>query len=122
MRRALELLIRGLLLRCPVCGKGKVFRSWFTMYEQCPVCHYTFEREVGYFTAAMALNLVVSELIVAAIVLPLSFNPTVPLVPLFLLGIPLAILLPFAFYRHSRCLWMSLDHFLNPAPGRGIPW
>lgn len=122
MRRALELLLRGLLWRCPICGKGRVFHHWFTMNEYCPVCHFKFEREVGYFTASMAINLVVSELIVAIIIVPLAFNPSVPLAPVFLWGIPLAILLPFLFYRHSRSLWMSLDHFLNPAPGRGLHW
>jgi hypothetical protein len=34
-----------------------------------------------------------------------------------------AILLPLAFFRHSRSLWMSLDYAVNPAddpPHRGV--
>lgn len=110
--------MRGLLLRCPVCGKGKLFRRGFTMYEQCPVCHFVFEREEGYFSSAMAINLIVTELLVAIIVVPLAFiaatTPNFPVVPTLIMGALLAILLPLLFYRHSRALWMGFDHWLNP--------
>lgn len=118
MERAWTLLLRGLRQRCPVCGKGKLFRHWFTMYKQCPVCHFTYEREEGYFTSAMAINLVVSELLVTAAVVPFSviagLNPGIPFVPILLAGLPLPILLPVLFFRPSRAIWMSMDHWLNP--------
>lgn len=114
MDRFLDLLIRGLLLRCPVCGQGKLFCSIFKMYEDCPVCKYHFEREEGYFTSAMAINLVISELLVAAIAIPLAANLTIPLIPILVFGAPLPVLLPLLFYRHSRSLWLSMDLFLNP--------
>lgn len=115
-----ELLRRGIFLRCPVCGKGELFRSAFGMHQQCPVCHFTYEREEGYFTSAIAIDLVVSELIVTAIALPLAANPGIPIITALLWCIPLAVLLPVIFYRHSRSLWMSMDHFLHPAPGSGF--
>jgi hypothetical protein len=40
-----------------------------------------------------------------------------------LLGVATAILLPLAFFRHSRSLWMSLDYMFSPAedaPPRGM--
>lgn len=119
MKKAFVLLIRGLLWRCPVCGKGKVFRGLFKMNEQCPVCHFVFDRgEVGYFSGATALNLVISELLVAAVVVPIAIiagtNPSIPIVPLLLAGAPLPIVLPFIFYRHSRTLWMAMDHLWHP--------
>ena len=89
------------------------------MYEQCPVCHFTFEREEGYFSSSMAINLVISELLVTAMVIPLAANPGIPIINTLLWCAPLAVLLPFLFYRHSRSLWMSMDHYMNPA--RGIP-
>lgn len=115
-----ELLRRGILLRCPVCGQGKLFRSAFGMHQQCPVCHFAYEREEGYFTSAIAIDLVVSELIVTAVALPLAANPGIPIMAALLWCIPLAILLPVLFYRHSRSLWMSVDHFLRPVPGTGF--
>jgi len=115
-----ELLTRGIFLRCPVCGKGKLFCSAFGMHKQCPVCQFTYEREEGYFTSAMAIDLVVSELIVTAIALPLAANPSIPIVVALVWCIPLAVLLPVIFYRHSRGFWMSMDHFLHPALGSGF--
>jgi uncharacterized protein (DUF983 family) len=115
-----ELLRRGIFLRCPVCSKGKLFRSAFGMHQQCPVCHFTYEREEGYFTSAIAIDLVVSELIVTAIALPLAANPSIPITLALLWCVPLAILLPVFFYRHSRSLWMSMDHFLHPVLGSGF--
>jgi hypothetical protein len=53
-------------LKCPVCRKGKLFRSLLDTPEQCPNCKYFFMRESGYylphyaiaypFTAAAALG------------------------------------------------------------------
>lgn len=120
MERGWILLKRGLLLRCPVCGKGKLFRSLFSMYDRCPVCHFVYEREEGYFSSAMAINLIITELLVAAIVIPLGVvagtTPNFPVIPVLIMGGLLAVLLPLLFYRHSRGLWMSFDHWLNP-PG-----
>jgi uncharacterized protein (DUF983 family) len=129
MSKAFVLLKRGLLWRCPACGKGKVFRRWFKMNEQCPVCHFVFDRgEVGYFSGAMALNLVISELLVAAAVVPIAviagMNPSIPIVPILLLGLPLPVVLPFIFYRHSRTLWMAMDHLWHPleyVPRQDVP-
>ena len=118
MDREFVLLWRGLLLRCPVCGKGKVFQRWFKMYEQCPVCHFVYEREEGYFSGAPALNLVVSELLLTILVAPIAaivgLNPGIPVLPILLLCAPLPIVVPLIFYRHTRTLWMSMDHMWHP--------
>lgn len=114
MSTLLDLLMRGLRQRCPVCGKGKLYRGIFTMYDNCPVCGYHFEREEGYFTSAIAINIVISEFIVAAFVIPLAANTAVPMLPVMLTGLPIAVILPLLFYRHSRSLWMSMDLWLHP--------
>ena len=84
------------------------------MNKQCPYCHFRFEREEGYFTSSMAINLVVSELLVTAFALPLAANPAIPILPVLLIGAPLALLLPFLFFRHSRSLWLATDHYMHP--------
>lgn len=114
MNRMSLLLIRGLFLRCPVCGQGKLFSRGFKMNRQCPVCGLTFEREEGYFSSAMAINLVISELIIAAVAIPLAANLSIPLIMALLIGLPLPFLLPLIFYRHSKSLWLSMDHYFNP--------
>ena len=113
MKLIAELFWRGLRLRCPRCGKGKLFRRGFTMFEQCSYCGWRFEREEGYWTGAMAVNLVFSEIIVAAIVIPLAARQ-VPLLPLFAIGLPAVALLPVLFYRHSKALWICIDFMIHP--------
>ncbi len=110
-------LIRALFLRCPNCGKGKLFRRGFTMYERCPVCGWSFEREEGYWTGAVAVNLVVTELLVTLLVVPLAVWLAITQQPITLLvitGLPLAFILPFVFFRHSKSFWMSIDFMIHP--------
>ena len=95
------------------------------MYEECPVCHFVYDRgEVGYFSGAMALNLVISELIVAIAVVPVAImagmNPSIPVWPILVIGIPATVILPFLFYRHSRTLWMAMDHLWHPVSQSSI--
>jgi uncharacterized protein (DUF983 family) len=117
---AFLLLKRGLRQRCPVCGKGKIFQGWFKTYERCPVCNFAFEREPGYYTGAMAVNLVVSELLIVIIAVPLAASQTVPLPILIALGLTLPFLFPLLFYRPTKSIWMSLDHFLHPVNKEGV--
>src|SRR5262245_19155102 len=71
-RELLSLFGRGLRLVCPVCGEGRLFYPLrFKMYERCPVCGFVYEREEGYFTGAMAVNLVIAELLMTIVVIPL---------------------------------------------------
>jgi uncharacterized protein (DUF983 family) len=110
-------LIRALLLRCPYCGKGKLFRRGYTMYEKCPVCGWRFERESGYWTGAIALNLVVTELLIAIVIVPLATWLAItqqPITLLLIIGLPMPFILPFLFFRHAKSFWMSIDFWLHP--------
>ncbi len=120
MRDILLLLWRALLLRCPRCGEGPLYKRGYTMYEVCPVCHWRYEREEGYWTGAVAVNLVIAELVVTAVVVPLAaylaINHQSPAPLIFLLPLPFA--LPLLLYWHAKSLWMAIDFMLNPVPLR----
>ena len=120
MAQLAELLGRGLFLKCPVCGQGNLFHGPFRMNKRCPVCNFYFEREEGYFTSSMAINLIISELIVTCIAVPLAANPHIPLLTTLLICSPLPLVLPLLFFHHSRGMWISIDHYLNPPRGQGI--
>lgn len=107
------LFVRALWLRCPVCGQGRIFRSWFKMYADCPHCGYHFEREEGYFTGAMALNLIATELLACVAIVLLTVN-AVPLAPAILLGVVLMVAAPLLGYPHSRSFWMAMDLVWHP--------
>jgi uncharacterized protein (DUF983 family) len=88
------------------------------MYERCPMCDYKFEREEGFYTGAMAINLVVSELLVTAYILPISvwagLDPRVPFLLILLLSSPLPIVLPLLFFRPTRGLWVNMNYLFDP--------
>ncbi len=69
------------------------------MYERCSVCHLLFEREEGFYTGAVAINLIFSELLVAAFAIPFSvwaaLNPGVPFIPILSIHSNTGIDLPF---------------------------
>jgi uncharacterized protein (DUF983 family) len=114
-RDALTLFWRATLLRCPRCGQAPLFRSGYTTHRRCPICQWRFEREEGYWTGAMAINLVVAEFLIAVIVIPLAISGT-PVIPLLILTLPLPILLPVLFYWHAKAFWIALDFLIHPVP------
>jgi len=116
----LVLLWRALLLRCPRCGKGALYRRGYAMYAECPVCGWRYEREEGYWTGAMAINLVIAELLIAVAVVPASVILAVNHLSLWPLvwALPLPVALPFLFYWHSKSLWMAIDIILHPVAPR----
>jgi hypothetical protein len=87
------------------------------MYEKCSVCGWLFEREPGYWTGAIALNLVVTELLIAIVVVPLAtwlaLNQQ-PITLLIAIGLPMPFILPFLFFRHAKSFWMSIDFWIHP--------
>ncbi|MCP4250193.1 MAG: DUF983 domain-containing protein [bacterium] len=40
-------LLRGVRQRCPRCGRGRLFRRWFTLHDHCPACGLRFELSGG---------------------------------------------------------------------------
>lgn len=113
-RRATVLLGRALQRRCPYCGAAGIFRTWFELRETCPNCGVEFNREEGYFLGGMAINLVVAEGVTVFIVILLMVFVNLPLLPLEVVAISVAVGLPILFYPYSRMLWMVLDLMLNP--------
>ena len=119
-KKARVLLLRALLLRCPVCGQGKIYSGVFKTYDNCPACGFQFEREPGYYTGAMAANLVLTEFLLTAVAVPLALTPSIPLVPLIAFGTLLAILFPLICYRHTKSLWMAFDHLIHPVSNERV--
>ena len=87
------------------------------MYERCSVCGWRYEREEGYWTGAIAINLVATELLIALVAVPLAIYLAMaqqPITLLIAIGLPMPFILPFIFFRHAKSLWMSVDFMLHP--------
>jgi uncharacterized protein (DUF983 family) len=107
------LLVRALRLRCPVCGRGKVFRSLMGMNPRCDVCGLWFEPEPGYFLGSIYFNYFVTALIATAVYLaPMLAGGRSPLWLLIAVTI-FCVLFPLVFFRYARCLWLGLDHYFS---------
>src|SRR3990172_4908016 len=57
---AVSAFIRGAAKRCPRCGSGGLFRSWFAIRDRCPRCGLRMEREEGGFLCPMVLSYIVT--------------------------------------------------------------
>ena len=103
-----RILLAGLLLRCPHCGRGRMFESPFRMRHACPSCGLAFERAAGEVTGGMVVNFVVTGLVITIGSLYFGLFSRAPL-SLVLLGMgAFAVIFPIIFYPISRGLWASI--------------
>jgi uncharacterized protein (DUF983 family) len=63
-RSVLQAMGRGALGRCPNCGRGKLFRRYIKVAEECPACaeqlhHHRADDAPPYFTIFIAGHLIV---------------------------------------------------------------
>jgi uncharacterized protein (DUF983 family) len=112
--RAKRILLRGLKLRCPNCGLGPLYASVFRMNTVCAYCDLVFEREQGYFVGAIYINVIATEstLFLTLLIYGLITGTVDQRILTILFA--LAVVIPLALFRHSRSLWLSIDHILNP--------
>ena len=108
----IKLFARGFTRRCPRCGSGHLFHHYFTMVPDCPRCRLYFEREPGYWTGALAINIaVIFAIFVVAFVVILAFTvPDVPVGPTLAILVPVMVIGPILFYPFSKTVWMAVDY------------
>ena len=107
---------RGMRLRCPLCGEGRLFRSAFRMHEACSSCGYRFEREAGYFLGSIYVNYGLTAILVVAVVLCIELGFDRPRWFALLVGFGVATMFALWFFRYARALWMAFDVACDP-PG-----
>ena len=115
-RRATVLLLRALQLRCPWCGRGSLYASWFRMYKECPACRHGLEPEPGFYLGSIYINYGVTALVVAIAYPLLHFRKLVREPWLMVAAVAFAVLFPLFFHRYARSLWLALDQWLDPEP------
>src|SRR6185503_6764121 len=108
MRRAIRILLCGLLLTCPACRYGRMFRSLWTMNLRCPVCGIIFERDAGEVTGGMWINATVTSTLAVVPALYFALFTKVPLALLFGILALITVAFGLLFYRPARGLWISI--------------
>lgn len=117
-QRVSSLLVRALRLRCPNCGGGPVFVTWWRLVPNCPVCGLGFERgEQGYWLGAYFFNLMAVETVFSAWVagfLVVTW-PEPPWILLQVSTIILMLIVPVAFFPYSKTLFLAFDLWVRPS-------
>ncbi len=111
------------MLRCPVCGSGGVFRSFFKLKDRCPCCGFLFERgEHGYQIGSMAFDLII-PLVTWFFgffgILILTW-PNPPWQLLQWGSIAYMVLMPILIYPLSHTLAIALDVLVRPPGDRNV--
>ncbi|MET0903549.1 MAG: DUF983 domain-containing protein [Acidimicrobiales bacterium] len=111
-----RLVARGVLRRCPLCGGGDVFETFFRVKERCPRCNFPIQREEGHWLGAIGINMIVTFTLLFFTML-VSFLLTIEerraarvLIPCLLV----ACLTPVVFFGSSHTLWSSIDLAMRP--------
>ena len=112
------MLGRAMTLRCPRCGTGHLFLSWFTLRPRCPGCDLRLQRgeEHDYWIGGMMFNIALAELLavvtISAVVL--GTWPDVPWDGLWIGAVVLMLAAPFLLYPMSRVVWLAFDLIFRP--------
>jgi uncharacterized protein (DUF983 family) len=97
----------GLLFRCPNCGQGKIFKSFFNINETCAHCQVRFDRDKGNLTGSAAINYFLACIITFFVAFfTIRRYGFFEGVTFAILG--LMVVLTFLLYRPSKALWIGL--------------
>jgi uncharacterized protein (DUF983 family) len=124
LRRALQLVGRAMILRCPNCGGKPVLKDWFHLRERCPKCGIALERgeESDYYIGGMLLNITLCFVIFAVGFWGVLIY-TYPHVPWDVLQYGLVaamVVLPILLYPVSRVVWLAVDMAVRPRSEKDV--
>ncbi|MFK7931353.1 MAG: DUF983 domain-containing protein [Myxococcota bacterium] len=95
------------LNRCPVCGKGALFKGWLTLHETCEVCGSRYFRDPGNWTAptAFGYGIGAASAVITMLVLwqfDLCFEGSEYIIVAVAIGMTLAT------FRHVKAWWVAV--------------
>ena len=107
-----RMLRRAVMLRCPWCGSRRTFvRRWFGKYDRCRTCGIRWRREEGFELGAVTINTVLT-FIVLTVAMTIGFirtSPDIPILPMVLSLVGVAILMPIVIYPFTFTIWLAFD-------------
>ena len=83
------------------------------MHAHCAACQLRYEHEQGYFVGAIYINYAATVVVAAGTVLAADALLGLTLAQQLALGIAVAALVPLAFSRYSRSLWLSVGYLTS---------
>ncbi len=106
------MLRRALVLRCPWCGARRTFiRRWLGKHERCRSCGIRWRREEGFELGAVTVNTVLTFIVLTAAMTVgfVTTSPDIPVVPMVLALVGVAVLMPIVIYPFTFAIWLAFD-------------
>jgi uncharacterized protein (DUF983 family) len=110
MNPVVVMVVRGLALRCPKCGKGGIASSLFSLREACPSCGVAIETRTGEASGGMAINLVTTTILATIGVWWFGVFGSMSLLPLMVGLMVGGVAFSMVFHRHACGAWVGALH------------
>lgn len=110
------LLLRAARLRCPACGRARMFRNFFSMNDPCPECGRKYDRAPGYLLGSIYFNYGVTAIQVVILYLGLFLATELTGRQRLYFVASYALLFPVWFFRFARSFWVAMDEKFDPWP------
>lgn len=101
-------------LRCPRCGRARLFDGWFKMRSMCVECGLDFQQEPGFYLGSIYFNYGLTALIVTVAYFALYFGTDLNDRTLLIGLTAFCVLFPLWFFRYARSLWLGFDQYWDP--------
>ncbi len=114
-------VLRALLLHCPECGGGGLFRRWLLLQPRCGRCGLRTDRaNPDHFVGAYLVNLIAAELLfaVAFAIWLLTVWPDVPWGRIEVILVIAMLVAPLLLYPFTRTIWLAADLIFDPPSAR----
>jgi len=102
------LIGRALARRCPLCGRGAIFRTHFKMNRECPNCHSIFWKDPGESLGAMYVDYAIATGAFLVSWLALSIATKLSDLTQIVVVCAIAAASVIVFYPLSRSIWTVL--------------
>jgi hypothetical protein len=109
-----QIFSRGLRRQCPNCGGPLVFGPKMRLLERCPQCAARWDRGNGFFLGAMVCNYGVTVFGLLIPVLLAAVRGWLPMGAAIGLGVGVALIFPWLFYKFSWSLWITSYYLVLP--------
>jgi uncharacterized protein (DUF983 family) len=104
---------RSLRLRCPRCGRGRLFSGWIKMEERCSECNLDLRREPGFYLGSIYFNYGMTALVVTVVYIA-ALAQGYGRSKVLLWGMAaFCFVFPLWFFRYARSLWLGMDHYVD---------
>jgi uncharacterized protein (DUF983 family) len=111
-----QLLLRGLTARCPVCGSRGLVAGWFRLRDTCPRCGLHTDRLEGQWSGDIGINTIVTFALLYVVLLGGTLLMWGDVKVGVLAGVSAFVVLvfPVLFIPVAKTLWLGIDLAMRP--------